>query len=553
MPSDLVRSPAHDRSRSLGWLAVRWIEHFCIHGPGDIQGATMRAGEPGAIPLSDELVRLTVDSYALGTDGRRLYDSVFYSRPKGADKSGHAARLAQFEALGPCRFGGWAEGGEVYELHDFRHVYEPGEPMGRNVTYPFLRVLATEEGQTGNVYDAIYYSLREGPLRDMFPRMDDVGLTRAFLAGGGEIRPSTASSSAKDGGKESWANFDETHLYTMPELRRMYATVRRNMAKRREAEPWSFESSTMYEPGRDSVAEKTHELARSIRDGKNHHGRLLFDHRYASLETDVRDEASLRAGFAEAYGDAAAYMDFDRMVTEAFDPRNAPEDTRRFFLNQAIASSGRAFDIEQWKALAKPDYSIADGAFVTLGFDGSRVNDSTGIVATEITTGHQQVVGLWENNGTDNWSVDEAAVDATMDEAFRTWKVWRAYCDPFYWESYIAKWAGKHGDKVVVEWRTNRWRMTATALQSYRTAIAGSELSHDGNEAFSRHIANSCRQPLGFKDEDGKPMWVITKERPMSPLKIDLAIAGCLSWEARNDAIKSGALLPEPKLEVFFA
>jgi hypothetical protein len=36
-------------------------------------------------------------------------------------------------------------------------------------------------------------------------------------------------------------------------------------------------------------------------------------------------------------------------------------------------------------------------------------------------------------------------------------------------------------------------------------------------------------------------MWTVQKERPKSPLKIDCAVAGCLSWEARSDAIASGA------------
>src|SRR5690606_1322071 len=144
--------------RSLGRLAVAWMEHFCLHGPGDVQGEPVR--------LSDELAGFTADCYSLDAEGRRLYDSVFFSRPKGCDKSGHAARIAMFEALGPCRFAGWASGGETFLWLDFRYLYLPGEPMGRPVTYPFIRCLATEEGQTGNTYDAIFYNLREGPLRE---------------------------------------------------------------------------------------------------------------------------------------------------------------------------------------------------------------------------------------------------------------------------------------------------------------------------------------------------------------------------------------------------
>lgn len=88
MPVELIRAADHIRDRSLGWLAAAWLEHFCVHGPGDIQGRPLSVAAADGIPLSDELTTLLVDSYALDEDGRRLYDSVFFSRPKGADKSG---------------------------------------------------------------------------------------------------------------------------------------------------------------------------------------------------------------------------------------------------------------------------------------------------------------------------------------------------------------------------------------------------------------------------------------------------------------------------------
>jgi hypothetical protein len=45
---------------------------------------------------------------------------------------------------------------------------------------------------------------------------------------------------------------------------------------------------------------------------------------------------------------------------------------------------------------------------------------------------------------------------------------------------------------------------------------------------------------LTLRDEEDKPLWVIQKERPDSPHKIDAAMAACLSWEARCDALASG-------------
>lgn len=873
MPAESLRAPGHSRARSLGWLAVAWMEHFCIHGPGDIQGKPLRE-----LPLSTELAALTVDCYALDESGRRMYDSAFYSRPKGADKSGHAARIGMFEALGPCRFGGWANGGEVFEWLDFRYTYEPGEPMGRPVTYPFLRILATEEGQTGNVYDSIHFNFKEGPLSEAFSRSDDVGLTRVFLPGGGEIRPSTASSSAKDGGKETWANFDEalaldtplptptgwttmgevqvgdrligadgtpvnvtkvtdimeqrdcyrvtfadgsslvasaghlwhakpkstqqdarvwtteemfatgwafrvpasgawdlpardldidpyvlglwlgdgdarnatitvgdqdveettanieavgytvnrlasgvhapllyvslpgshrnrfsperglkvrlrdagllqnkhippeylrashaqrlallsglmdsdghiaggtqhhctfvntskplvdgivellrslgelprvrfvtdvrsraggyfqvhftprsvspfrlsrkaarvrmptanvmgwttiasiervesvpvrcvavdaadhlflagpgahvthnTHLYTLPELRRMYATVRRNLAKRRESEPWSFESSTMYEPGLNSVAEATHLLVQSIKAGRAHNPRVLFDHRQAPVDWNVNDDAALIAGLQESYGDAASYMDFERLKNEIRDPRNEMQDSLRYYGNVATAGAEVWLPAAEWTSRSKPGYVPPEGALITLGFDGSTRRDSTALVGTEVETGVQFVLGIWERDeSVTDWEIDYDDVEQAVDAAFERYEVWRMYCDPRWWETRVARWAGKYGDRRVVEWPTNRPRQMAYSLLAYRNAITEGEISNDGHPVMAQHIANAVRHRENFYDERGNAMVTIRKERQDSPRKIDAVMAGCLSDEARRDALTSG-------------
>ncbi|MER5365749.1 hypothetical protein [Streptomyces sp. NPDC002722] len=169
------------------------MEYFVVHGPGDVQGEPVRHG--------DEYTGFVVDCYAVDDDeGKFLYDSAFFSRPKGCDKSGLGARIGLFEALGPARFAGWAEGGEVYRDPwglGFEYVYEAGEPMGRPVKVPYLRIMATEEGQTGNVYDTIYFNcVDESSPVSAIPGLDP-GLTKINLPNGGEITPSTASSSRR--------------------------------------------------------------------------------------------------------------------------------------------------------------------------------------------------------------------------------------------------------------------------------------------------------------------------------------------------------------------
>jgi hypothetical protein len=117
------------------------------------------------------------------------------------------------------------------------------------------------------------------------------------------------------------------------------------------------------------------------------------------------------------------------------------------------------------------------------------------------------------------------------------------YADPPYWQSWIAKWRGQFGEKHVQEWWTNRPLQMASALEGFHTAITDGTLSHDGSKGYIRHIGNSRRRDLHQVDQQTlKPLWVIQKERPDSPHKIDLAMAGVLSWEARTDAVAAGML-----------
>ena len=105
---------------SLGWSAISWIEHYLVHGPGDVQG------QP--VELDDEFAAHILKAYRLDpVSGARLVRRDFLSRAKGRSKSGLAAFIACFEALGPCRFDHFAEAGEV---SPWGYEYDEGEPVG---------------------------------------------------------------------------------------------------------------------------------------------------------------------------------------------------------------------------------------------------------------------------------------------------------------------------------------------------------------------------------------------------------------------------------------
>ncbi|MGE3503031.1 MAG: hypothetical protein AB7H19_14440 [Porticoccaceae bacterium] len=521
---------------------MAWIERWCVHGPGDVQGE--------AVVLDDEFAEIIVDSYALGADGRRLYDSAFLSRAKGRAKSELAGFVVLFEAFGPCRFAGWAKGGEVYTWRGWTYRYEPGEPMGRPVTAPFIRCLATEEGQAGNTYDNVHFNLTEGPLAEGLPS-DAAGLTRVYLPGGGEIRPSTAGNASKDGGKESFVVFDETHLYILPELRRMHATVRRNLAKRKEAEPWSLETSTMYMPGEDSVAERAHGYAQQIREGKVRRARLLFDHREGPADVDLTDEQELRAALREVYGPFAEVMDLERIISEIWDPRNDPADSRRYFLNQPTSSTDAWLAQHEWAGCADATKVVADRSAITLGFDGSRqrsrgVTDATALIGCRVSDGHLFELGVWEQPdgpAGDGWEVPTTAVDAAVQDAFRRYNVVGFFADPAKWESYVAAWEAAYGGKLKVKatqahpiqwWMSGgRSQQIVRALEQFHGAVVDRELSHDGSFALTRHVLNARRRV-------SRSGLQIAKEHPDSPRKIDAAVAAVLAYQARLAAIAAG-------------
>lgn len=499
---------------SLGFAVIDWIEDNLVHGPGDI------AGEP--IHLDDEFAAFIVKAYQLRPDGRRRYRRAFLSRAKGRAKSELAAMIACAEALGPVRFAG-----------EDRH----GEPLGEPPTSPEILCVATEEDQAGNVYEHVRFMLRNGQASHRYSVR--AGLERTVVPGG-VIEPITTGADSKDGGRSTFVIFDETHLYVTPRLRRLHATIRRNLGKRKLAEPWSLETSTMYRPGEESVAELTHRYARAVNGGEVEDDSLLFDHRAGPMRFNWRSDRELRHALEEAYGAAAPWMDLDRIVQECRDPQADEADSRRFWLNQVVPTANQWVAVAEWDALTNPQV-VDPREPITLGFDGSRFDDATALVACRISDGYLFVPrqsdgepAVWEKPlGEPDWEVPRRAVDAVVASMFDRYDVRRMYCDPHDWEDTIDRWASEFGEKRVIAWWTNRYTQMARAVKRLKDSIRAREVQHDGTPVLGRHVGNAHREPT----RDGE---VIRKESKMSARKIDAAMAAILAYEARGDCLGSG-------------
>jgi hypothetical protein len=514
---------------SLGGQVCDWIESNLCFGPGDLRG------NPAV--LDDEkraLIWRIYEVYPQGhaLAGRRRFRRVGISLRKGVAKTELAAWIAAAELhhQAPVRCIGWTK---------------KKTPIGGPVTDPYIPMVATTEDQSDELaYGALKAILEESVIAKDF----DIGLERIMRRDGKGKATSLANSpNAADGARTTFQVFDETHRHTSQRLRNAHQTMMANLPKRKVADAWSLEITTAPEPGAGSIAEATMQYAQQIADGKIKDASLFFFHRQASDEHDLTTRAGAKAAIIEASGPSAGWSNIEAIVDMWSDPTTDRIYWERVYCNRLVKGASQAFDVLQWRTLRRTDAPVTPGDLITIGFDGAMFHDATAIVCTHVSTGHQWVAGVWEcppGMGTKDrpWQVPVADVDAVMRSLFETYHVWRLYADPPYWQSQIAAWRGVYGEERVIEWWTTRTKQMAVALEGFDTSIKNGALSHDGSADLERHVANARRNDLPQRDEQGRPLWVIRKERPDSPHKIDAAMAAVLSWEARTDAVASGAL-----------
>lgn len=324
---------------SLGYDVIDWIETYCCHGPGDVQGKP--------VVLDDEMAGFIVRAYELNPrTGRRKIDRAMLSRPKGRAKSEVAGFVAVAEAFGPVRFDGWDA---------------TGQPVGKPVTSPLIKCLATEESQAGNTFENAAFIVCDYG-RDAHPEVfggasgvrQYQSATSIYLPHGGEMAATTSGAASKDGGKETFVVPDETHLYVSNELRSMYATVARNCGKRKEAEPWMLQTTTAYKRGQRSVAENVLEAWRAGKLPNAAH--WLVDHREAVGVVDLENRQHTMNQLRYVYGAASSWMDLDRIYRTMLDPTECetPEVAARYFLNLPSDNDAEvgAFSLKAWDDLA---------------------------------------------------------------------------------------------------------------------------------------------------------------------------------------------------------
>ncbi len=515
---------------TLGPQLCDWIEANLVYGPGDLRG------QPYVIePEKRAWIYKAYEVVPQGQrgEGRRRFNRVAVNVRKGLSKTEFAAIIAACELHpdAPVRCDGFDA---------------KGEPVGRGVRDPYVAMVASTLEQTEELgFNVLRTILSEGPLADDF----DIGLERVIVLGpggrpAGKAEPLTGAPGSRDGARTTHNSFDETHRMNLPRLMKAHTTMLQNAYKRVQADAWTLETTTMHDPSEQSVAADTFAYATEVDAGRAKDSRLFYFYRYAPNDLPMESSKQVREALLEASGPAASWSaDLDGLVSHWFEPKTDKQYFRRVWLNQRVSGAGRAFDAVRWAELADPKHVVPDRARIAIGFDGAKTRDGTALVACELKTGFMWLAGYWQAPPEDDeWEVDSSAVSQTVDFLFDKYRPVRMYADPFFWTTEVDSWRGKFGDKRVVSFATTSYKRTGLACQSFAAALNGGQLSHDGDSLLAEHVGNAVRQDTNIRGDDDVPLWVITKDRRGSAHKIDAAMAAVIAWQARNDAVASGAL-----------
>lgn len=509
--------PPGSPDKTLGYGVIEWAERWLRSPDGE-----------GQLLFTREQGRFILWWYALNSDGTFVYRRGVIRRSKGWGKDPLAAALCLVELMGPCRFAGWSD---------------DGTPMARPERAADVRLGAVAEHQTKNTSDLFGPLVPKGT-REHYGVDFKRKVWRVEIDGiEGRISPVTANAQSEEGARPTFFVANETWHWTESNLcKQMAETVEANLTKR---DGRVLALTNAHSPGRESVAEEDWNAWNAQQaDGYDGARDILYDSVEPVLAPDYDwgDDDLLTEALIVAYGDSY-WVNIKRRLAEMRDPKRDKAESQRRYLNLIVAGSGLWMDLEKWNRAYDPSFSPEPGRAIALGFDGARRRDSTAIVGTEMETGRQWPIALWERDwGVADWEVDESAVAEVVKDTFRRYDVVRAYFDPFFWQERVKRWCGEY-DGVAAEWRTGGpgTTKTAVAVHAYRQAITELACRHGGpmDGLFTRDVARTYAEEIGGVIGD-VPLVIMAKENKTSKRTIDLAMAGCLSWQARLDALQVG-------------
>lgn len=538
----------NDEFPTLGYDVADWMTEFLLRPDAEDY-------EP-FIPTQEQidfLVRL----YELDpVTGKRVKHRAVLSRPRGWGKSPFVAAICCVEAMGPVLCDGWDSDGQPV-----------GVPWSRFRT-PLVQVTATTDDQTDNTWVPLLEMLRGSPAEDEYgvDAMDSfVALRR------GKIETRTSSATSVKGARAVMAALDQTETWLPGNGGQKLAKTLRNNATKLGG--LTVETPNAFTIGERSVAETTARFGELVSLGKvkNEAARtLLYDHRGASLDTDIAERASLIEGLRVAYGDASGdprgcviheppctpgWVDIERTADDFWAPDADPSEMSADFLNQISSASDAWLTMPELRAVEDRDKTISSTEPITLGFDGSEgrklgIADSTVLIGYSVTQKHLFKIGIWaqpDGPKGEGWKPPRLEIEQKIQETFDKYNVVGFYADPSAgWAGDVKAWEACYSKRLKAKISVNepirysQRNVTATCenFAQLLSAIQEQRVTYDGSPDMTAHFLNARKSPRAAGYILDKP----ADDKDYS--KIDATWGSMFAFKAGLDAVGKGAARP---------
>ncbi len=438
-----------------------------------------------------------------------MYRRATLRRAKGWGKDPVGSVLAVLEAIGPCRFGGWALGGE--HARDFGvdvdYTYSAGEPIVVPNPAGWVQVAAVSREQTRTTMRLFPGSSRRPPgsaSRSRCTRRSSISVRPVGDRGDHELAEVGRGPAVhvRDPQRiQNWLATNDGH--------EMAEVVDGNLTKSRDGAARALSMCNAHVPGQDSVGEREWDAWQAIEQGRSRATDVLYDALEAPPDTELADEASLRRGLVAARGDST-WLDVDRHVAEIYDPRTRPP--RPGASSSTRSSRPRTRGSRPGVRPSRPTAGAAARAdgHITLGFDGSKTDDHSALMACRVTDGAMFGLGVWdpaEHGG----EAPRDQIDGKVRWAFGTYDVVGFFSDLEGWESYVDRWDEELG-------RERNRELLVKASPKHRIAwdirARGREFTL---EAPSACTTRSSRAPSGTTRTPGSDSTSTTRDAARTP------------------------------------
>jgi len=510
---------------SLGWgvldFGTKWFRQ-----PNE--NSNYEQGQPWR--YTREQARFLIHWYAVDEEGEWLYEHGVIERPKGWGKSPFLAAVCGTELLGPVKF------------DRFEKINGLLTPIGKSRGDACVQIAAISERQTNNTFELLAEMLA-GPCQDTFGL--ELMLTQVQAPGGRKIERVTASPKSTEGNRATFACLDETHLwYPVDRGPELMEVIARNLAKTNGR---NIETTNAPVPGKNSVAETSHDTYEQLRDGilDPKEVRMLFDTREVIVEDIYGDDAIVEEALRFVYGDAGdretGWINIPRLMREIRNPKTSEYNARRFYFNERVQGEAQWIKDHEWAKAYDSDLILKSTDMVTLGFSAATRNGAAAIVACRVHDGALFLVDLWEKPSDlahhVTWELPVPRVDAKMRKWLKKDNVVYMMGNPWGMADVMGRWAADyHGvdDKTKCEefWLNQQLRQ-AKAVDQFENALRDGRIHHDGSTGLKRHITQT------FLEEQTHG-YTLRKDKPSSNHYIQAAQAAVLAYDAAQAAIEKG-------------